>query len=338
MKSFLRCFSLFFLILFFCLSSTGCYHDNLIAYPVAENETGQSESGDDTSSYADTAEEPEVPTLSISTLSGVTHSTKLTVYLLIDESSSMTYSSYGYDMNDYERLVENIEELVNPLLENTILSDDRTLEWTVHLSTTDPRYGILDTVTWDQEDNDTLLKTILLAMPGDSVYEKGFETALTLLEENPPDSDTLFIFYSDEDDQSDTYSTLMYNTAISNYLDSIGSPFEVTETAMVPTSSTDDCSGTWEVGHRYMEAAETDLSICSPETWSNAWNYVPNMIPRFLSTWELPEVPYNPDDIVVYINGVPVSTWTWDAEANAVILSDEPDVNSTILITWTTLD
>lgn len=260
-----------------------------------------------------------VPT--VMTEEGLSHSSRLDVLYLIDESISMSGEDAGR-IQDYWR-----QQLAMPLLNSGA-------EWRVGLRSTDPYEALYKVVDSADAGSNPLLEDLPSYLGGDGILEWGMDSVLVSLQEDidfhRENADLLVVFISDEDDQS--------NCTISWYKEEVSlwkeSPSTVTETAIVVRDYLDDCSLTWDPGYNYQSVAETDISICSPLEWDAAYDNILAQLPRWQNIWSLNGIPTSEEDIVVYVNGEIWRNWYYDRPQNAVVFTQEPQQNSFILIVY----
>lgn len=180
----------------------------------------------------------------------------------------------------------------------------------------------------------------MLQGPFDSSTEKGLAVMEAAMEATQPgecnddflreDARTAVVFVSDEPDQSPN--------GWEDHLSAIMSHANGAMLAAIVGELPDGCTGA-EPGTGYVEAALATggmfLSICEDE-WADYLEEFASLVSQEpTGTWPLAYEP-EPDTIVVLVDEVEVSAWTYDADENAVVFDDDawPSSGAEIDITY----
>lgn len=239
---------------------------------------------------------------------------------LIDQSGSMS--------NDFEKIIAGIEEMLNALPETG---------WRLNILSTDPdsamQHSFFPVIPGDGIENLEKLFGDVQNLGGEG--EEGFSSVYNYINFNEhsdwwmrPESALLVVFVSDEEEQSrshfpdvsdftDWYSNLKPPGSV--FISSIINVDE--KTSLCTSLNTND------IGHRYMESAQTYagsiIDICSDDWSQGVKDAVYGMEPY--DTIELSHKPVVAS-IRVFLDGIDTTSgWYYDEFTNSVIFTVIPD-------------
>lgn len=146
-------------------------------------------------------------------------------------------------------------------------------------------------------------------------------------------SDKLFIFVSDEDEQSSIPTNVFYDWLFSNFPDV---QQDVVTIVLTEDSSCDSAYSSY-IGVKYIELSamyyKDAVDLCSDwSLWLTDSTFLVGMISEFALT-NLPVV----ESLVVYQNGTEIYAWRYDSTANMIILNSEPSPGDLIEVGYVVL-
>jgi hypothetical protein len=183
--------------------------------------------------------------------------------------------------------------------------------------------------------------TSMYGIMGRGGQEKGFEAVYDYITSNPyaitwmrPDAALLVVFVSDEEEQS--YITMPTVPDFTSWYTSLrgGSSFISSIVNHDPTISM--CP--WavkpiDIGDRYMDAATyfggVIIDICEEDWSAGVADATRSVAPH--ESWELTKEPVE-DSIVVFINGMPDTNWTYSATDNTIYFTVIPSGSALVEI------
>lgn len=259
---------------------------------------------------------------------------KLDVAIIADESGSMG--------TELEMLYEQIPAFLERFNDKTFTN----LDVLVGVGGADPNnaglYGFVNmSEPTAEEDLNTLVGSLdtYCKVHGDRhcTKEAGLDSMLVSHvhdeEYRHDEADLLVVWISDEPDQSS-------NTA-ETYLAQVYAfrepPFMTYHAAIVYTNENDVCwesDGSSLPGTGYMEAANMVLSLCEPETWSDAIDLAANHLPYVNQYLNLEQKPFSAFDIKVFERNedsmieIKDDFWNYNATTNTVQLKYDPIVGT----------
>jgi len=174
-------------------------------------------------------------------------------------------------------------------------------------------------------------------------FEAGFDAVIEYMDYNPyartwlrQDAALLIVFVSDENDQSQEHVISEYEFI--NWAKLQRSNVFVASIVNVPNDQSvcDNNISLMNVGERYINATNyfggNIVDICS-EDWSAGVSQAADQIVPYESI-DLTHVPLDPNWIYVYIDGVLIRDWTYDATLNRVEFTVIPAGNSLVEVVY----
>jgi len=141
-------------------------------------------------------------------------------------------------------------------------------------------------------------------------------------------ADLLFIFISDEDEQSSipVSDWTGWQATLRSY------PYEVHNSA-ITTFYENSCG--YGVGQKYIDVSSATVEICSPTGWAEAANPVLDRVNPLEDVFYLDQEP-DPDTIRVWVNNTEYSqpNWQYDINEWKVVLSFTPPSGSSVVISY----
>jgi len=235
---------------------------------------------------------------------------ELDVLISLDTSGSMR-DNYEDVANGMDLLRADIETL--------------TLDYQFGYITMDPtNFSYLGPYTSSTSAIDMLLAPSLL--PG-TMYEEGFAATYSFLNSEEgigfrrPEADFLLFLISDENEQSSITTDLFYDWLQEEFED-------VSHDVVTITQLEDsDCGYTYDIGYKYEELAtlygKTPIDICEEDwsIWLSSSSYLTELKDYIVLSESVPIV----KSIVVYVEGVEISSWEYISETNTVQLHFTPN-------------
>lgn len=254
----------------------------------------------------------------------VTANQAIDIVFLIDRSGSM-----GDDLDRMNQTLPSIYSILTG-------PDFVNLDWRVGMKSMGPASTM---ATWvESGDPDAVLKLLTLSSYMDySGNETGLDAALNSLIRDTSfhrdDADLLFVFLSDEEDQS-----LVDPTVFQSVIDTIKQPpFIITEAAIVFTGNDTSCvnSGA-SVGTGYIDVADVVIDLCNTASWTSILDQPKEHLPTLNLLFELSELPVLPinENLRVFINGEETWDYEWDMDLNAIRLDYPPLESSSVEVVY----
>lgn len=262
---------------------------------------------------------------------GEVKSPALDIMFVVDESGSM-----GNEQGElHYNLPDMYYDLVGP--------DFWNVDVRIGLRTTDtrhPYYGHVDTSSASAElDLQNLFGNLnRYKAHGEEGLSSAVASTTVDFAFHREEAYLLWIFLSDESDAS-AISTQEYE----DHMSSFKRGGMVSEAAIVYTEEdqqnmydgVDDCFSGEAVGEGYLDVAEDVVSFCDEGAdWTALLDEARFRIPSLYEVWYLEEVPYNPSEIKVYVDGQRFSLWQYDAGMNAVVFTQVLPVGSKVTIAF----
>lgn len=251
---------------------------------------------------------------------------QMDIMFIVDNSCSMI-EEHGFLMGEIPNTYA--------ALEGGVFAD---IDWRIGVRSADPNEPLLGIVEKTDTNPVFSLVALIAALGTRGRWEMGLATAITSMgadnDFHREDAHLMVVFISDEPDQS-SLSPTEYLNLVDLFKED---PYQVLHTAIVylPTDTSEDCgfSGTLETGIGYLEVADEQISLCTPDTWGAMLNNAVALAPMFNSVWPLSETPTDIDKIQVLINGEETYAWSYDTSTNAVVLDEAPPAGALITIIY----